>query len=541
MPRTIIPDRRSGRFAWVLATLALLLALGLLGLGAPRITTLAGDARRARDVAIAADALFSALLDAETGQRGYLLTGEDAYLAPYRRADATLPPALAGLSAMRAEQPPGDTLGAVLQDLLDAATAKRVELEATLRDFVEVGQAAALARVRAGVGKRHMDDARRLVEQVHAITDALATHASRAAEELLRWGGAAVAALIAIAFAAGLGGQRIGRGREEQAAARARAIVETAPLGIAMLDARLRFLVVNEAFGEAAGRTAAAVRGRRVVEALPDGLAAPVHALLRSALAGRGQVSDATIDGPGAPRDRRSWHAIARADAVKGQAPTLILLMQDITARRAADAERLLLIRELNHRVKNVIATVQSLANQSWAGAEGDGELFLEMFGARLRSLAGAHGLLFDTGWRHAALTEVLRIALAPWLGIGGGGLAIDGEAGPAPLLGPSQVLSLALVLHELATNAAKYGALSVPDGKVSLEWRREDAGVVRLTWREEGGPPIAAPPLRDGFGAFLISRAFDSDTVPGEVTRDFKPTGLVATFRFTPEPDGGA
>ena len=523
-----------------MAALALLLALTLVGIGAPRIAGLAGEARRVRDVAIAADALFTGLLNAETGQRGYLLTGEEAYLVPYRAAEVTLAEAMAGLSTLRAERPAGDRLAALLQELLDTAEAKRRELDATLRRFIESGQAAAVAQVRTGNGRHMMDEARRLVAQTHTITDAIAERASQQAEELLRWGGMLVVGLLAIAFAAGMRGQRIGRGREVQVAARARAIVETAPLGIAMLDARQRFLMVNEALGEALGRPAAELRGRTAGDVLPPELAPALRGLLRSALSQQGVLCEVDLDGPGRPQDRRSWHCLARADRVRGEAPTLILLMQDITTRRTAEAERLLLIRELNHRVKNVIATVQGLASQSWASAEGDGELFLDMFGARLRSLAAAHGLLFESGWRHAALTEVLRVALGPWLGQAEGGLVVSGEAGPAPLLAPSQVLSLALVLHELATNAAKYGALSVPGGKVSVDWRREDSGVVRLTWREEGGPPIAAPPDREGFGSFLIGRAFDSDMVPGEVTRDFAPGGLVATFRFTPEEDAG-
>lgn len=503
----------------------------LVSIGAPRIAVLAQEARLTRAIALEADALMTALLNAETGQRGYLVTGEEAYLGPYRDADAPLSAALAELASIRAGRPQVDALGAALQQLLDAATAKRTELASTLRHFVESGRDAAAEAVRTGHGKRDMDDARRLVQEIHAITDTLAARSSAVADDLLRWGGMLVVGLIAIAFGAGLRGQRIGRGREEEVAARTRAIVETAPLGIAMLDGGLRFLIANGAMGEVAERPAPTLLGQAARVALP-----PVLGLLQSAMAHPGEVVDATIDGAGPLRDRRSWHGMARADVAKGHAPTVLLLMQDITTRRAAEAERLLLIRELNHRVKNVIATVQGLAGQSWAGAEGDGDVFMEMFGARLRSLAGAHGLLFESGWRHAALTDVMRVALGPWLGQRTGGLVVNGDAGPAPLLAPSQVLGLVLVLHELATNAAKYGALSVPDGRVTLDWERQADGVVQLTWREAGGPPITEPPRREGFGSFLISRAFDSDAVPGQVTRDFAPGGLVAVFRFTPE-----
>jgi PAS domain S-box-containing protein len=511
------------------------------GFGAPRLATLAAEARRARNVAVGAEALLTGLLKAETGQRGYLLTGDISYLAPYRQAAVTLTEALAAIATLQAGRPAGDPLGIVLQQLQGAATAKRDELDATLQVFVQSGLDAAAERVREGWGKRHMDDARRLVGEAQSMAGLLADRAASEAEEVLRWGGIAIIGLLAIAFASGLRGQRIGRAREELVAARTRAIVETAPLAIAMLDSGMRFLVVNTALCQVAGRSAEALRGRPLDRMMPATLVPAVQALLRTALAQPGQPAEATIaEDAGAGRDRRSWLGMARADTAKDGPGTLVLLMQDITARRAAEAERLLLIHELNHRVKNVIATVQGLANQSWTSARGDGEAFLEVFGARLRSLAGAHGLLIDSGWRHAALTEVLRVALAPWRGPTDG-LTITGPAGPSPLLGPSQVLGLALVLHELATNAAKYGALSAPGGTVSVTWRREADGAVQLTWRETGGPAVAAPPTHEGFGSFLIDRAFDNDPVPGEVRRDFTADGLVATFRFTPAPDGDA
>ncbi len=513
-----------------MAAAALLVALVLTAIGVPRIMRLAEETRGAHDVVMAVDGLFSDLLNVETGQRGYLLTGEPAYLEPYRAAGVALTASIGAMAALRAVQAPGSPLGPLLGSLIEATEGTRRELDTTLRRHDEAGPDAALERVREGAGRRRMDQVRSLVAQIHRVADAAALRAGTAAEHLLAWGSMLVVGLLAIAFAAGLRGQRIGRARESEVAARTRAIVETAPLGIAMLDAGLRFLIVNESLAEASARPAAEHRSRRVNEVMPATIAPAVTALLQRAMAQPDAVQDAVIDTPG---HHRSWQAFARADVERG---TLILLLQDISTRRAAEAERVLLIHELNHRVKNVIATVQGIATQSWAGADGDGDLFVEMFGARLRSLARAHGLLTDAGWGHAGLAEVLRVALAPWIGPREGAVSVTGEAGATPQLSPPQVLGLALVLHELATNAVKYGALSEPDGTVAIDWRCEADGDVSLTWREAGGPPIVSPPDHEGFGSFLIGRAFGSDAAPGEVTREFLPDGLVARFRFRPE-----
>ncbi len=512
-------------------------ALALIAIGVPRIVERATLASRAGDIAIAADSLFTALLNAETGQRGYLLTGEEPYLEPYRQAEVEVARASARIATLAAARAEGDPLHPVLGELLAAAAAKQGELSGTLRRYAAAGREQAIASVREGSGRRLMDEVRRLVGDIHTISDATGAKAASEAERLLTWGGAAVAGLLALALVAGLRGQRVTRSRETAVAARTRAIVETAPLGIAMFDGTLHLMIANQAFAEACGWSGTTPAGRTLGEVLPEALAPALTAMARQALEHPGELVQADMDGPGAARERRSWHGLARAVTSAGRGRAVVLLLQDITARREAEAERLLLIHELNHRVKNVIATVQGLATQSWDSAEGDGELFLDLFGARLRSLARAHGLLTEAGWGHARLTDVLRVALAPWTGGTESVLVVSGEAEAVPRLSPSQVLGLALVLHELATNATKYGALSVPEGRVRLDWAREaEGGRVRLTWREEGGPPIDHPPAREGFGSFLIGRAFGSDAEPGEVTRDFTPEGLVAVFRFTPE-----
>jgi len=528
--RTAEPGRR----AWRLSALALLAATLLVVFGVPRIVAWATEAERLRAATATADALLAALLDAETGQRGYLLTGQDAYLAPYHRAEARLTPAVAAVQAALDQRPAGGPLRLVLADMVAATAEKRTELAITIRAFRESGADAAVARVLAGDGRAAMDRVREAVVATHRIADERATRELEAARRLLIGGGAGVGALLCLAFAAGLSARRAARAGEAEADARIRAIYDTAPLGIAMLDPQLRFLVANGAMAAIAGHPDADPQGRPLAQFMPAALVPGLAALLRGALKRPGALVDTVLDGEATTDQGRSWLAMARADREADAPPTLILLLQDITERRRAEAERAVLVHELQHRVKNVIATVQGIASQTWAGTGGEG--FIDTFGERLRSLARAHGLLTEAAWSSAPLDAVVAVALAPWQGDDGGGIVIAPHAGEMPLLSPTQVLSLNYALHELATNAAKYGALSVPGGSVAIDWHRQAGGRVALRWVERGGPPVAAAPAHEGFGTYLVGTAFSSDSIPGEVSRHFSPDGLEATLHFTPE-----
>lgn len=529
-PRTVEP----GRVAWRISAMALLAATLLLTFGVPRIVGWATEVERLRTTTMRTDALLAALLDAETGQRGYLLTGQDAYLAPYERAEAMLDPAVAAVEASLSMRPLTGPLRPVLIDMLDATAEKRRELAITINAFRAAGADAAVARVLAGDGKAAMDRVRAAAAATHRIADERAAQEAAAARRVLVGGGASVGALLCIAFAAGLSARRTARAAEAEADARIRAIYDSAPLGIAMLDPQLRFLVANGTLAEMAGHAGADPQGRPLAQFMPAALVPGLAALLRGALKQPGTLVDTVLDDEAGTMPRRSWLAMARADREPDAPPTLILLMQDITERRRAEAERAMLVHELQHRVKNVIATVQGIASQSWAGTRS--EAFIDVFGERLRSLARAHGLLTEAAWTSAPIDAVIAVALAPWQGEGVGGIVIAPHEGEMPLLSPTQVLSLNYALHELATNAAKYGALSVPGGSVSIDWHRQAGGRVALHWVERGGPPVEAPPEHEGFGTYLVGTAFSGDSIPGEVTRSFTRDGLEATLQFTPE-----
>ncbi len=215
-------------------------------------------------------------------------------------------------------------------------------------------------------------------------------------------------------------------------------------------------------------------------------------------------------------------------------------LARDITQAKASEARQALLLGELNHRVKNTLATVHSLAMQTARTTRESPDAlqrFLTDFQARLLALSRAHDLLTARTWRGATLDEATRAALAPWRMLPGG--EVDETrlrlSGPVAWLAPKQALGFALALHELATNAAKHGALSVPEGHIDVTWHNSDDGMIDILWQEHGGPPVREP-SRNGFGTRLLQRGLPAELGPGSaVLLDYAEDGFAATIRFRP------
>jgi PAS domain S-box-containing protein len=192
---------------------------------------------------------------------------------------------------------------------------------------------------------------------------------------------------------------------------------------------------------------------------------------------------------------------------------------EDIHERKVAEEHQRLLINELNHRVKNTLASVQGIAFQTLRGELSLAEARAR-FEARLMALSGAHNLLTEENWGGASLDRVVNDSIEHLAGEAGR-FEVEGE----PLrLAPRAALALAMALHELGTNAAKYGALSVEGGRVAIAWSRA-GGQLRLEWRERGGPPVP-PPSRRGFGSRLIERGLAAD-LGGTAALHFDPAGL--------------
>ena len=206
----------------------------------------------------------------------------------------------------------------------------------------------------------------------------------------------------------------------------------------------------------------------------------------------------------------------------------------DIHELKLAEERQALLINELNHRVKNTLATVQALASQILQASPNlDG--FREGFEDRLISLAQAHDLLTASRWCGARLSDVVDRAVSPWRGA-----RID-AGGPLVWLDPAQALSISMALHELATNAAKYGALSDGRGRVRIHWRLQpgNAGeLLNLRWKECDGPKVE-PPSHRGFGSRLLERGLGRE-LQGTVVLQFPPDGVecVVTCPVRPPPE---
>lgn len=201
----------------------------------------------------------------------------------------------------------------------------------------------------------------------------------------------------------------------------------------------------------------------------------------------------------------------------------------DITERKHAEERQTLLLHELNHRVKNTLATVQSLASQTLRSSHSL-EGFEKAFMARLMALSSTHDVLTQTMWECALLNEILAAELRPHGGIDGQRIIARGET---VRLKPQQVLSLGMAFHELATNAAKYGALSSPGGIIEVTWAaaaESNDRSLKILWRERGGPAVVAPERR-GFGRRLIERSIAHE-LGGRLEMDFSPAGLECTIQ---------
>lgn len=199
--------------------------------------------------------------------------------------------------------------------------------------------------------------------------------------------------------------------------------------------------------------------------------------------------------------------------------------VRDITERKRLEERQRLLLRELSHRVKNTLAVVQAISHQSLRGA-GSKEDFVVSFDGRIAALASAHNLLVDSNWQGADLAALAQNQLGSYKSDDGDRWTLEGEpvSLPADLATP-----FGLVLHELATNAAKYGALSRPGGTITLSWtldRRNNRRVLTVIWQEKSEQPVE-PPVRTGFGTTLIDNAIRG----AKVTREFGAEGLVCTI----------
>jgi len=309
-------------------------------------------------------------------------------------------------------------------------------------------------------------------------------------------------------------------------------LYRTAPIGLGLFDRDMRFLRVNDALAEMNGASVQEHIGRTAWELVPTlrDIAGPLF--LRVFEAGepiRGVELRGTT--PRAPGIERTW--IEDFYPLKDPGGSVIavgVIVREVTEQKRLEERERLFTSELHHRIKNLFAMVEALAQQTARKAATVPE-FMQQFAERLRPLAAAQDLLVRG--RHlqpVTLAELVRVALAPFM-TGAGRLVLDVEPHP---IAPDLASHLALGLHELATNATKYGALSDQGGHVQLTGRvgaREAGQELCLEWRESDGPPVTRP-QRQGFGTRLLERVIAVQH-GGSLDMDWRESGLVCRIRL--------
>ncbi|MBD0270809.1 MAG: PAS domain-containing protein [Acetobacteraceae bacterium] len=326
----------------------------------------------------------------------------------------------------------------------------------------------------------------------------------------------------------------------EMAAARAlaelRAVYDTVPVGLALLDLDGKLLNLNARLAAMLGRPQTPPCGRPLEEVLPasalGGVRAGHRRVVETGAAATGIELEWLPDGTGAAGGPRHFVASLQpvlsdpaeaGTAGSGGVLAVSLMLEDVTERRRSEAKRDLLAREVDHRARNALAVVQAALRLTRAETV---PAFVRAVEGRVAAIARAQAMLADRTRTGAPLGLLAQDALAAFAQGGPAGRVRFG--GPEVTLAPAAVQPVSMALHELATNALKHGALSTPDGRVALDSAVDGpAGLLRLRWTETGGPPLGGKPERCGFGSRVLE-ATVRDQLGGRVERDWRVTGLV-------------
>jgi PAS domain S-box-containing protein len=319
--------------------------------------------------------------------------------------------------------------------------------------------------------------------------------------------------------------------------ARFRTALRGSKVYVSSQDRELRYTAIS---GPMLGLEIDNILGHTDHEILPRANRDEVVALKRRAL-DAGLAADGEVRiGDGATGRWYDLHVEPLRDAA-GAIVGLTCAAVDITERREGEAHLRLLLRELTHRSKNLLAIVQAMARQTGRHA-GSIDDFLDQFGDRLQALATSHDLLIRESWHGVSLDELVRSQLGDYLARAGAPISL---AGNGVLLKPEAAQSLGLALHELADNAAKFGALSVPEGRISITWRRipqTDGEALEIVWTESGGPSVG-PPGRRGFGTLVIEgnlpRSLDAEVDLAFAAQGVRCRILVPPSRLAVPPGG--
>ena len=312
----------------------------------------------------------------------------------------------------------------------------------------------------------------------------------------------------------------------------AEAIVETVQQPLLVLDGQVRVQSANQAFYKLFKLSPDLAVGRSLYELGRGQYDVPqLRKLMEEVLPHDHQFQNVEVTFEPEGAGKRCHLLSARRLMRNGTRENLILLaIEDITERKHAAGHQEMLIGELNHRVKNVLATVQALMTQTMRRSESLQD-FSDTFSGRIHVLAQAHNLLVEKEWVGADISQIAADVLAPYRTEDEARIVMEG---PKLMVRPQVGVALVMVLHELATNAVKYGALSVPGGTLRVDWNQSgeaDAKRIHVRWREAGGPKVKAP-LRQGFGTRLIERS-TAHELGGEARLEYLEAGVQCELIF--------
>ncbi len=319
--------------------------------------------------------------------------------------------------------------------------------------------------------------------------------------------------------------------------ARFRTLMDAAPVMVWVTDAAGRCSFLNRRWYELTGQSESEALGEGWLDATDPESRAATAADVRQALARREAFrleyrlrrrdgSLLWVINAGEPRHGAGGEFLGHVGAVF-----------DIADRKEAEERQLLLAREVDHRARNALAVVQSIVGLTRAE---DAAAFRQAVTGRVAAMARAHTLLARERWDGAGLGDIVEQEIEPYRGAedGAGRITIEG---PPVALAPGAAQPLAMALHELATNAAKYGALSVREGRLAVRWWIDPAeGGLRLDWRETDGPPVEGPPTRHGFGSSIMAGTVERQ-LQGRTEFAWEPTGLICRIALPPSQLRGA
>ena len=505
--------------------------------------------------------LLKEMVDAEAAQRGYLITGEEAYLTPFRAAEISIPQRFSALGSLAIGTP---THSDRLQSLSDLWSQRLALLEAGIERMRSGDGPGARSIVASGRGKVLMDRIRSEAEAIQSGERTLLTERLAASDRSRDRLGVAISlilvltalGMLASVFALSRRAATLVRDVQSQrqkaltleeatlelagevtsvraelsdTALRFDAALRTAPIVITSQDRDLRYLWMRNSL---MGHPPEWFIGKTDAETMPEPARSRLIAGKEEALK-TGEPRSFEIFVPGRADGDGQWYDIHVEPTrdEKGGIDGVTAVAMEVTERKNRELHVRLLMRELAHRSKNTLAVTQAMARQTAANSATLDE-FLDRFGERLDALGRAHGLLVNEGWTGARIEDLVRSQLGHYSQLAGRQIFMSG---PDLTLPTEMIQNIGLALHELATNAAKYGALSTAEGRVDIAWTAtpgaDGTADVTIGWTESGGPPVS-PPTRRGFGQVVIERTV-ARAVGGNVSLDYRPEGLMWTLSF--------